>query len=386
MKRTIFILLLVLVGGFVYLIRDTDRPKQESTGKRVASEEKLSPAEDWQAAEPGYPWSFPRDLAAHPEYKIEWWYYTGNLTASNGRRFGYELTFFRTGIVKEPRSESAWALRDVYMAHFALSDIDNGRFRFQERINRSALDRAGAKANKYHVWNGDWSATGTDKVQHIQAAEEDFAIDLELTALKPLILHGENGFSRKGPHKDNASNYFSFTRLNSRGTLTVDGETFTVEGLSWMDHEFSSSFLEPDQLGWDWFALQLDNGWDVMVYRMRRTDGSIDPHSHGTAVSPEGQIVHLELSDYQLSSQSNWTSPHSGGNYPLDWKLTVQPLALELDVRATFEDQELRTPRSTGVTYWEGALQLTGTMQGQKVTGRGYQELTGYSGRASTRH
>lgn len=337
----------------------------------------------WKSARPDFEWNFPRDLAAHPNYKIEWWYYTGNLTTTNGRRFGYELTFFRTGIVAEPRTESRWAIRDIYMAHFAVSDLDDKRFYFSERVNRHGIGWAGASVEEYKVWNEDWQAGGDLAQQQIQAKTAECAIDLTLRPLKDLVLQGDNGFSRKGKSQDNASQYYSFTCLETKGSLRVGEETFDVSGLSWMDREFSSSFLEKEQRGWDWFAIQLDDGSDLMLYQMRRNDGGIDEHSHGLFVSPAGETVVLAIRDYELSPTEHWQSPHSGGRYPIAWDVTIPRLGLSLQLRAAFADQELRTPNSTDVTYYEGAILVTGAAAGKPITGRGYQELTGYAHRAA---
>ena len=339
----------------------------------------------WKAADPGYALVFPRDHAAHPDHRIEWWYYTGNLRASDrGRRFGYQLTFFRVGVDRQPLNPSRWAVRDLYMAHFAVTDVERGAHHVAERLNRGGIGWAGASTETLHVWNDGWAATlaeGDRRIHRLVAASDDggVALDLRLEAAAPPVLHGVGGFSQKGAEVGNASHYYSLTRLPTTGRLTVGGETFEVRGLSWMDHEFGTSFLEPAQAGWDWFSIQLDDGTDLMVYVMRRIDGSRDPRSSGTIVSRAG-VTHLRADDFRLTPGRRWTSPASGAAYPVAWRIAVPPYGLELDVAAAVDAQELETGRSTGVTYWEGTIDVRGTRGGVPVTGSGYLEMTGYAG------
>ena len=338
----------------------------------------------WKAADPGYTLSFPRDHAAHPDHRIEWWYYTGNLRASDGRRFGYQLTFFRVGVDPRPANPSRWAVRDLYMAHFAITDVENGEHHVAERLNRAGIGWAGASTETLHVWNDGWAVTLDEPdrpIHRLTAANEDggFSIDLRLDAAGPPVLHGVNGFSQKGAEAGNASHYYSLTRLRTTGRLAVGGESVEVEGLSWMDHEFGTSFLEPAQAGWDWFSIQLDDGVDLMVYVMRRTDGARDPQSSGTLVSRAG-VTHLRVDDYRLTPGRRWTSPTSGAAYPVTWRIEIPPHGLDLEVTAAVDAQELETGQSTGVTYWEGAIDVRGTRDGVAVAGSGYLEMTGYSG------
>ena len=338
----------------------------------------------WKAADPSYELVFPRDHAAHPDHRIEWWYYTGNLRAPDGRRFGYQLTFFRFGVDREPVNPSRWAVRDLYMAHFAVTDIERGAHHVAERLNRAGIGWAGASTATLHVWNDGWAATldERDRGSHRLAASSDdggLAIDLLLDPAAPPVLHGVNGFSQKGAEVGNASHYYSLTRLRTTGRLTIDGEAFDVEGLSWMDHEFGTSFLEPAQAGWDWFSIQLDDGTDLMVYVMRRIDGARDPRSSGTLVAAEGRVP-LRVDDFRLTPGRRWTSPASGAAYPVAWRVEIPPHGLDLEVTAAVDAQELQTGRSTGVTYWEGAIDVRGTRRGAPVAGSGYLEMTGYAG------
>jgi predicted secreted hydrolase len=336
----------------------------------------------WRDALAGYQFAFPRDHASHPEYKVEWWYYTGNLRdAKTGRRFGYQLTFFRVGVDPSPKNPSRWAVRDLFMTHLAVSDLDGGRYRFTERLNRAGVGWAGAAVDEYRVWNEDWEARGDERGRHLlRAMDETIGVDLTLASEKPPIVHGSRGISQKGAKEGNASHYYSLTRVATTGSILIEGERFEVEGASWMDHEFGTSFLEPDQRGWDWFSIQLDDGTDLMIFQIRRDDGSRDPHSSGTIVSASGASTAIGLGDFTLDSASPWASPASGASYPLSWRVNIPNQALELEVRTPLPDQELRTERSTGVTYWEGAVEVTGTHEGRPVSGRGYLEMTGYSG------
>jgi predicted secreted hydrolase len=342
----------------------------------------LLPADQWREAEAGYRYSFPHDHAAHEDYGLEWWYYTGNVKTKEGRRFGYQLTFFRVGVVREPVNTSRWAVRDLYMTHFAISDIERKDFRSFERINRAGVGWAGAESSDYRVWNEDWEAR-LDGADHLLAAREgDYELDLRLALAKPEVIHGDNGISQKGSSAGNASHYFSLTRLQTSGRLKVGGETFEVTGLSWMDHEFGTSFLEEEQTGWDWFSIQLGDGRDLMMFQIRRRDGSIDPRSSGTLIDADGRAVHVPFSEFALASGDVWRSTESGANYPTAWTIDLPRYGLRLSVKAAFDDQELRTTESTGVTYWEGSVEVEGTAGDKKIAGRGYLEMTGYAGQS----
>ena len=340
-------------------------------------------AEGWLFADPTYELSFPRDHAAHPGHKIEWWYYTGNLRTAKGRRFGYQLTFFRVGLDRQPANPSQWAVRDLYMAHLAITDVDRGVHRVAERLNRAGVGWAGASVDTLHVWNEDWRASFEGDAHRLQAVENHesgrLLIDLRLDGLAEPILHGDSGFSQKGAVAGNASHYYSFTRLKTRGRIEVDGEAFEVTGSSWMDHEFGSSFLEPVQAGWDWFSVQLDDGTDLMMYTLRRLDGVLDVQSSATVVTPD-DVVHLQFDDFRLVPGRRWTSSLSGASYPVEWQIMVPSLGLVLEAVTPVDAQELVTTQSTGVTYWEGTIDVTGMHDGVPVSGFGYLEMTGYAG------
>jgi predicted secreted hydrolase len=337
----------------------------------------------WREARAGYTFEFPRDHAAHPEYRIEWWYYTGNLDAADGRRFGYQVTFFRIGIDPAPANPSRWAVRDLYMTHVAVSDPAGRRYRFAERLNRAGPGIAGAAADRYHVWNDDWTAERRDDGRHvIRLVEDDLGVELQLDEGRRPTINGRNGISQKGRAAGNASHYYSLTRMPTHGAIIIDGERVEVTGHSWMDREFGTSFLEPDQQGWDWFALQLADGSDLMIYQLRRRDGSRDPHSSGMLTRADGRVMHLDSSDFTLTpTGASHRSTGSGATYPIGWRIDVPGEALTLTVSTPLAGQELDFSRATGVAYWEGLVDVAGTARGGRLlTGRGYLEMTGYAG------
>jgi predicted secreted hydrolase len=343
-------------------------------------------AQEFRVASEGYRYVFPRDHGAHEEFRTEWWYYTGQLTAKDGRPFGYQLTFFRRGMPREQVKTlpSRWAVTQLYLAHFAVSDLSKGHFHYAEKISRAGLGKAGAARDRLHVWIDQWSAESpptTPGIQTLHATDGDLALQLTVSPEKPLVVHGANGISRKGAGTGQASHYYSFTKLATSGRLTIGGESFDVTGTSWMDHEFGSADLGEDLVGWDWFSLQLDDQRELMLYRLRRADGSADPVSSGTLIDRNGRGHHLAIDDFTLEPTSYWTSPMSKARYPQRWHLTIPSQQLSLELVPLMAKQELSTTRSTQVTYWEGAIETTGTAQGKPIHGQGYMELTGYAER-----
>jgi len=334
----------------------------------------------WQHASPGRAIALPGDHRSHPEYRLEWWYYTGHLFDARQRRFGYQLTFFRVGVNPSPPTPSRWAVRDVHMTHLAITDVAGGRHVAAERLNRAGIGWAGASDRTYRVWNEDWRA-GLDGGRHVLVAEApDAAVSLTLEEGKPAVLHGQAGYSRKGVSEGNASHYYSLTRMPTSGFVTVGGATHRVAGTSWMDHEFGTTFLERDQAGWDWFSIQLDEGSELMLFQLRGRDGSPDPHSSGTLVAADGAARALTGATFTLEAGRPWRSPSTGATYPVEWRVRVPRERIDLTVRAAIDAQEL-SGLASGVAYWEGAVDVEGTGYGRPARGRGYLEMTGYAGR-----
>ena len=333
------------------------------------------------AADGSYTLTFPEDFGAHPDYRTEWWYYTGNLENPEGRHFGFELTVFRVGLLPpavELPADSEWYDRSLYFAHFALSDISNEEFHAFERYSRPGPGLAGAQAEPYRVWIEDWNITEQEPgVDRLQAAQGGIVLDLILTDEMGVVLHGENGYSRKGESPSNASYYYSQPRLRAEGSIEIDGVRHPVDGLAWKDHEFSTSVLDPDQIGWDWFSLQLADGPALMLFQLREREGGISESSSGTFVDAEGNPRHLEKSDFEIRVLDEWQSPHTQGSYPSAWEIRLAEPECVLQIEPWMADQEIHFP---AVTYWEGAIHFEGTCTGQPVRGNGYVELTGYAG------
>jgi predicted secreted hydrolase len=333
---------------------------------------------------PGYHYRFPADHAAHERYRTEWWYYTGQLTATDGRRFGFELTFFRRGVPPDQvhTLPSKWSIQQLYLAHFALTDLGAGRFYYADKVSREGLGKAGAETGRLHVWVDRWFVLMDDTTapsHRLRADTDDFAINLDVVPEKPPVLHGRDGISRKGADPGQASHYYSLTRLATEGQIRIGTETLAVTGLSWMDHEFGSADLGKNVVGWDWFSLQLSDSTELMWYSLRRADGSTDPVSSGTLVLADGRAQPLDAQELTINPLAYWTSPRSKGRYPQRWRLTAPAIGVDLTVESLLADQELDTARSTRVTYWEGAVSASGQARGAPVTGRGYVEMTGYA-------
>ncbi len=323
------------------------------------------------------PFSFPLDHGPHPEYQTEWWYYTGNLQATDGRHFGFQLTFFRRGLTPEPTERaSAWGANSIFMAHLAVADVQTGRFYAFDRFSRDAAGLAGASGEPFQVFLDDWSAEGSGPegmTMRLRAAEGDLALDLTATSRKPPALQGDRGFSQKGAETGNASYYYSLTRMETSGTVQVGDATHAVQGWSWMDHEWGTSALEGDAVGWDWFSIQLDDDRELMWAQVR-TPTSVS-YSFGSLVAPDGSVQSLDPADVTLEVRDTWRSPRSGAVYPAGWDLTIANLDLRLNITPRLEDQEL----AVAVVYWEGTVAVSGAQAGRPLSGSGYVELTGYA-------
>ena len=347
----------------------------------------LAGAQDWQLALPGYRYQFPRDYFNHPKYQTEWWYYTGNLKTAGGHRYGFELTFFRQGVrLSQQASQSedeVWRPDQIYLAHLALSDLDRGEFFHTERLNRAGPGLAGASLEQRRYWNGNWQVLWTDPSrgeQRLQAVCDRFKLTLTLTPEKPVVINGSDGISRKGPARGQASHYLSFTRLEARGDLHQNAADVAVSGLVWMDHEFFTESGETDLTGWDWFAIQLDDDEELMLYRLRLKAGGSSPYSSGTYVDSQGIAHFLDASEFALAPGEHWQSTASGASYPVAWTISVPRLGLQLAERTDLKDQELFEKNGPTPTYWEGAVSYQGQTQGKPVNGVGYLEMTGYAG------
>jgi predicted secreted hydrolase len=338
--------------------------------------------ESWRPASGSRSWSFPADHGAHPGFQTEWWYFTGNVSAGGGRELGYQLTFFRTGLaLKAAVPQNRWSVRDLYLAHFAVTDGEQERFYWTERASRAGPGLAGAKEGQLEVWLRDWKAVWPGDAIVLEARSGEMGLDLTLTPRKPPVLHGENGLSVKGPVTGQASWYASITDLETKGTIKIPGEdTLTVSGTSWFDHEFGSNQLAADQQGWDWFSLHLSDGTELMIYQIRRTDGTYEPSSSGTFIAADGSSEHLPGSEIDIQAAGTWRSARSGGTYPSAWTIRIPTREINISVTPVVKDQELSTRATAGITYWEGAVRLEGFTGGKRITGAGYVELTGYAG------
>ncbi len=329
-------------------------------------------------ASPDRPLIFPQDHGKHPEFQTEWWYFTGNLNSNDGK-WGFQLTFFRrTFQTQISGRKSAWNIRDIYPAHFTITNLKDGKFFHTELLSREGPGLVAASLNDLDVRVKNWRAYRSGDVINLEAAEGPFALQLALTPEKPLVLHGKGGFSKKGDSLGQSSHYYSYTRLKAHGTLMFDGLSQEVSGLAWMDHEFGSSILSENQRGWDWFSLQLDDGADLMIFYIRRKDG-VSERPFGTLVSTDGKTIDLEHQKIVVKPVNQWESPRSKAVYPSGWIVELPESNIYLKVTPLLKDQELSTIGSTQVVYWEGAVEVDGIKDGRSVTGRGYAELTGYA-------
>ena len=323
------------------------------------------------------PFNFPMDHGPHSSFRDEWWYVTGNLDSQDGRRFGFQITFFRHGLRRGVRpGTSRWSGQDAWMAHFALTDVAGQQYHSFQRMSREAVDLAGAQGEPFKVWLDDWrleSGSPGGFPWRFHAVQDEIRLDLTFSSLKPPALQGEQGLSRKSNEPGNASYYYSMTRLAANGAVTLVDEKIPVTGLAWLDREWSTSMLSQDQAGWDWFSLQLDDGTDLMYFRMRRKSGEDDPVSSGSFIDAKGHVAPLKNGDVKLQTLAQWRSP-GGYDYPSLWTLDIKSLGKSITVRPVVHDQEFRHD----ARYWEGAVDVVDTLTGEK-RGRGYVELTGYA-------
>lgn len=350
---------------------------------------KITDLREANAAEPsvfsqalsGNIYQFPEDFYSHDDFRIEWWYYTGNLEeVGTTRPFGYQLTFFRVALdtIGSNPNPSKWKVGHIYFAHMTLTDIEGEKFHYFERINRKGIGNAGANSERLMVWNEDWSLEGNNEEHLLEAVDSGTGIKLQLAPEKELVIHGQDGISQKGSEVGNASHYFSYTRMKTSGTVFVDGKKYKVFGTSWMDHEYSSNQLNYELSGWDWFSLKLDDQTELMIYQLRRKSGGIDSFSSGTFVSSDGVSRHIKGDEFIVESLSQWKSKKSGISYPASWKVNLPSLGMKLSLSPDLNDQELYDLRSISASYWEGSVSVEGTIRGKLIKGKGYVELVGY--------
>ena len=319
---------------------------------------------------------FPQDHAAHPAYRNEWWYITGNLSDEHNNHYGYQVTLFRIALAPNmPDSQSNWATNQVWMAHVALTDVSANKHWHEQRLARGALGLAGQSNHPFRVWLEDWQIIGMAQGEFpwvINLQTKQFGLKLKLSSHKPIVLQGDKGLSQKSSEPGNASYYYSLTRLHTVGEIVKDNRRFEVSGWSWLDREWSTSALGAEQVGWDWFSLQLNDQHELMFYRLRTQNGETDPHSAGKWIMPGGETQSLQASDVEMQPLRYWTSP-SGRRYPVSWRLEIPSLQQQLVVEALIEDQEM----ATGIFYWEGAVKVVNAVTND-LLGYGYLEMTGY--------
>jgi len=373
MKKRIFIVLLTILFACAGLYLTIDQRKKTfvtSDVSRVLSED--SDSNNYKRALHPRQFSFPKDLGPHNDFQTEWWYFTGNLHTSTERLFGYQLTFFRRAISDKPASgQSNWRSNQLYMAHFAVSDINQNSFLSFERFSRGSMGLAGANGSPFRVWLEDWEVTEVSSNSWMLKARADgVTLHISLNPLKPMILNGKQGLSQKGPEAGNASYYYSNTRIETQGHLSLAGQTFSVTGNSWLDREWSTSALSQDQIGWDWFSIQLDDLNDIMLFQIRYKDGGVSRFSSGSFIDYKGIVSHLNLDQFKIDVLDYWQSPISRKRYPSAWKIQIPSKQLSLIVTPMMNDQE----HHHSFSYWEGAVKVNGP----GVSGVGYVEMTGY--------
>lgn len=321
--------------------------------------------------------SFPEDHLSHPEYKTEWWYFTGNLLSKENRRFGYQLTIFRNALsplsTETQSQDSNWQSNQIYMGHFGLTDLEAKQFYSFEILEREALGLSGLEKTPFNLYIDDWSIKSKNRGSYfpliLNASRNGVSLELELNPVKEFTLQGDRGLSQKNKEEGNASYYYSYTRIATKGNITIKGKSYELEGLSWMDREWSTSALSENQEGWDWFSLQLDNNSELMFYQLRNKDGSIDEYSSGIYISPEGEKIRIARDEIELTPLSVWQD-----KYPIKWSITIPKLDLQLKLDSFLKNQLL----NFSIPYWEGCVGIKGLFKGKDIKGSGYLEMTGY--------
>jgi len=377
MKKFLSVLLL----AFVFIACEDNKVITDESGLSLSKAMSDVESEDFTKAIERRKFIFPDDHGPHPDFRTEWWYFTGNLTTDNNRKFGYQFTIFRTALTKEKSERNSdWNSNQIYMAHFAVTDIEGNKFYFDEKFSREGNNLAGAQANPFKVWLEDWQIVQTEDrsafdlpVMSLKAKSEKAEIEFKLESVKPIVLQGDEGLSQKGKQSGDASYYYSFTRLKTEGKIILDGKEFSVKGFSWMDREWSTSALSEDQAGWDWFALQLNDNTEIMYYQMRKNNGTPDVFSRGAYVNKDGTSQLIKKEDVVLTVKDNWQSP-TGEQYPSGWRFQIPEKEIDLTLTPAIKNQMMEV----AVRYWEGSVKIEETKSGAIILGRGYVELTGY--------
>lgn len=324
----------------------------------------------------------PRDLYAHRNAQTEWWYYTGHGETDSGRRFGFELVFFkrRTDLDKFNVVPLRLFGNPIFFAHFAMTESDRKKFNYSHRKSANGMFDLPASASEshFHLRLGDWSLRESHGAHILRATAGEIVFEADLKPEKPAVLNGRDGLGVSYKDEGEASRYFSYTRMAMEGDLIIDGAAEHFTGSAWMDREFGTWEPTENQKGWDWFSVQLNNGCELMCYQLRNSRNEASPHSSGTFVNELGEFTHLTSDDFTIEPTDTWTSPHTGAVYPSGWKLRVPKMELELDVTPVMRDQELDTRGTTMIVYWEGACEVSGNAGGAAADGRAYVELVGY--------
>lgn len=368
---TILLLIMILVVGCKSKAEPLTIPNAISLLQNSSS------SDQFYSVTPNKQFDFPRDHGNHVNYSTEWWYFTGNLKTEENRHFGYQLTFFRRGLPNNhEKRESKWAAENIYMGHFTLTDTTNNTFHQFEKFNRNSFNMAGSSDKHLDVWIDKWFVT-TDSnnplMLNVSAKESGISINFQLESDRDPVLQGDNGYSVKSRKENSASYYYSVPRMDTTGIISISDRNYDVKGMTWLDREWTSNGLAKDQEGWDWFGLHLDNKIDIMFYQLRLQSGNIDSTSSGRMINGKNSIQ-LNNENFQISVIDHWESPLTGIRYPSKWELSIPNHGLELAIHPYISNQEL-----TGLfRYWEGAVQINGTINGTPITGSGYVELTGY--------
>lgn len=325
---------------------------------------------------------FPEDHGPHPEFRTEWWYFTGNTVSSDGKHYGYQFTIFRQANAKaKTETGSEWETNQIYMAHVALTDTSGNKFHSDEIFARGAAGLARVSASPFVAHVNHWSAEGnlisdcTGCLQlKLQAKADGFSIDLNLKSVKPVVYQADRGYSQKGHAPGNASHYYSLTRMETSGHIHIGDRAEAVSGLSWMDHEWSTSALDDQLVGWDWVSLQFDDGRELMYYQLRTQDGNAFGTSEGTLVDKNGGTERLRIHEIEFQPVRNWTNPHTRVSYPVSWTLNIPNRNLSLEIEPVIDNQE----HDRIFRYWEGAVKVAGREGADRIVGSGYLELVGY--------